>query len=175
MSRHRFRRFHATVAAVIALLVIAPPASAQDLPGCTPRALPQPARTVYECAGGLTIDAEAAARLGLATRPGDGDAQAIDMDTGAALFDFKSGGRPLQIRTPHAIASVRGTVYAVDVRPESTSVLVVEGIVRVTRRSGRSGVTLTAGRGIVVAAGRRLVSQRWDKARTDALLSRLGR
>jgi ferric-dicitrate binding protein FerR (iron transport regulator) len=168
-----YRRARALIAALALLGALSPPAFAQDLAGCAPRALTNPARTVYECAGGLKIEAEAAARLGIAPR--DAASETVEMDSGAALFDVTPGGRGLQIRTPHAIASVRGTVYALDVTPERTAVFVAEGRVRVTRRSGRSGVTLRAGQGVEVAPGRRFSPQRWPEPRKRALLSRLGR
>ena len=146
-------------------------ASAQTtLPGCTPRQIDKPRRTVFDCAGGLTIEAEAAARLS-ATAP-----EAIELHGGAALIELKPGsGRPFQIRTPHAIASVRGTLYAVDVTDDKTAVFVVRGRVRVTRLNGRAGVTLTAGKGTEVRPGKPLIVRKWPAARVSELLARFGR
>ena len=152
------------------------PADAQTIAGCTPRTLADPPRTVFECAGGIVVEAEAAARIGLAA-PAEGapQSQTLEVEGGAALFRFTPGERSFQIRTPHAIASVRGTVYAVDVTPEKTALFVQEGRVHVRRRQGRGSVTLRARRGVEVGPGRsRLVARRWSEPRIRALLSRLG-
>ena len=164
--------------AILLALWFAPSAFAQTetaIPGCTPRQADNPPRMVFDCAGGLTLEAEAAAELGLA--PGDRSrGRTLELEDGAALIEVTPGRRrTFQIRTPHAIASVRGTVYAVDVTDDSTAVFVVRGRVRVTRRSGRAGVTLAAGEGTEVSAGKPIVARRWDAARVSALLARFGR
>ncbi len=163
------------IAAFLFVSAIAPAASAQTISGCTPRTVTDPPRTVFECSGGLTIEAEAATQMGLVAPSDTGSGEVLDVRKGAALLEFTPGGRIFQIRTPQAIASVRGTVYAVDVTEEKTSVFVVRGRVRVTRREGPGAVTLKAGRGTEVIPGQRLVSRRWDKRRVAALMSRLGR
>jgi FecR protein len=110
---------------VIATLLIVgaapfPAATAQTIAGCTSRTVADPPRTVFECADGLIIEAEAAARIGL-TPPeggGAGSNMALDIDAGAAFLQVTPGKGGFQIRTPHAIASVRGTIYVVDVTGE---------------------------------------------------------
>jgi ferric-dicitrate binding protein FerR (iron transport regulator) len=163
--------------AVAALVIASAPlaaASAQTISGCTPRTVDDPPRTVFDCAGGLSIASEAATQLGLSA-PSAGQSEVLDVQSGAALFEFTPGGRIFQIRTPHAIASVRGTVYAVDVTPARTAIFVVRGRVLVTRREGHGSVTLQAGQGTQVAPGKRLIPRHWGKERIAALLGRLGR
>ena len=172
------RDARALLVAVLLALWLPPSAFAQTetvIPGCTPRQADNPPRVVFDCAGGLTIEAEGAAELGLA--PGNrSPGRTLELEDGAALIEVTPGRRKtFQIRTPHAIASVRGTVYAVDVTDLSTSVFVVRGRVRVTRRSGRAGVMLRAGEGTEVSADKPIVARRWDTAKVSALLARFGR
>ena len=160
------------------LLVLAGmPTSAQTtLPGCTPRHVDKPPRTVFDCAGGLTIEAEAAARLAAATSGNGPSPETIELQGGAALIELKpDGDRPFQIRTPHAIASVRGTLYAVDVTDRKTAVFVVRGRVWVMNLNGRAGVTLTAGKGTEVRPGKRITAHKWSTARVSDLMARFGR
>lgn len=183
---------HALVTASLsALLILLAPlaasAQAQSIPGCTPRQLDNPVRTVFECAGGFTIQAETATHLGLVPPDGGTAAETLDIEGGAALLEVTPGGRTPQIRTPHAIASVRGTTYAVQVTGDKTSLFVVEGQVRVTRRDGGDEVTLGPRKGIEIEAlppsrkrgvdgdAPALVAQEWGQSRIDALLGRFGR
>lgn len=62
-------------------------------------------------------------------------------------------GRPLRFITPNAVAEVRGTRLTLAATPEETRVEVQEGRVRVTRTSDRASVEVSAGQGVVVAAG----------------------
>jgi hypothetical protein len=152
-------------------------ASAQTtVPGCTPRQVDKPPRTVFDCTGGLIIEAEAAARLNAGAAQSATAPDAIELQGGAALIELKPGGdRPFQIRTPHAIASVRGTLYAVDVTANKTAVFVARGSVRVTRLDGRAGVTLKAGKGTEVRPGKRFTAHKWSTARVSELMARFGR
>ena len=133
--------------------------------GCTETRLDDPPRQAWDC-GGLLIEAEA----GLAFGPG-----AVTAEEGAVLAEVPPGSGDFQIQTPHAIASVRGTVFVVDVGEHSTSVLVVEGVVEVARRDGPETVTLAAGEGVDVAEGEPLAAQAWQPPRVAALLARFGR
>lgn len=97
------------------------------------------------------------------------------LKSGALMIDFKPSARQrnFQILTPHAIAAVRGTVWAVEVKPEQSSTLVVSGSVQVTRANGSRGVTLTAGEGADVTAGTGPITvKRWGEPRVKALLAR---
>lgn len=142
----------------------------------TSRTDPPPPRQVLSCGDGLTITAEKDASLKLIDRNGDGRPEAVKLDAKAVLVDKPAGGGSFQILTPHAIASVRGTVWAVDVSAEQTSVFVERGRVAVRRPGGGKPVTLAAGDGVDVKPGTDpLTVKRWGAARVAALLARFGR
>lgn len=157
----------------IAFAIISGAAVAQVDTGCTRTRAGNPPREVFRCANGLVIEAEVAARIGLAvdaTGPRD-----VKLDRGAVLVEVRPGST-FQILTPHAIASVRGTEFVVDVAEERTSVFVVEGEVAVTKRYlTDSRVTLQPGEGVDVERSEPLVVKTWGAARVDALLARFGR
>jgi FecR protein len=101
----------------------------------------------------------------------------VKLNSGALLIEFAPGDgkKRFQILTPHAIASVRGTKWAVEVTPERTSTLVISGVVEVKRPKRRSGALLKAGEGSDVSAGSGgIVVKRWAQQRVDALLARFG-
>lgn len=155
---------------------LAPPVQAQVPPNCTVSTAPDPDRQVLSCAFGVIIELEAAAQMGFGETTAEAGPEVIDLENGAALLEVEPGAARPQIRTPHAIAAVRGTVYVVDVTPEMTSVFVVEGEVAVTQ-VGADGdpVLLGAGDGVDVAADGLSDVQRWPAARSAALLARFGR
>jgi FecR protein len=103
------------------------------------------------------------------------------LDSGALLIEFtpNEGQRDFRILTPQAITAVRGTRWAVEVRPSQTSTLVLSGSVEVTRRSragARASAVLGAGEGVDVSAGTGpIVVKRWAQTRIDALIARFGR
>ncbi|KQT54668.1 hypothetical protein ASG43_03565 [Aureimonas sp. Leaf454] len=146
----------------------------QDASTCSTVALTDPPRTAYRCAGGLVIEAEASAELRIAAPASDGLPDSVDLTGKAALVDLPVR-RDFQIRTPHAIAAVRGTLYAVDVADGSTSVFVVRGRVEVSETDGAGSVALGPGEGVDVAPGKALVVRRWPEPRVRGLLSRFGR
>jgi len=86
-----------------------------------------------------------------------------------------AGGQDFQIRAPHAIASVRGTVFAVDVTEGETAVFVSEGRVWVQKIGTAESVVLSAGQGVDVAPAAPLVVRRWGDQRVSDLLARFGR
>lgn len=149
--------------------------NAQSLIGCTRTDLADPARVVYQCQGGVVLEAEAAAALGVIKSDPDQRPSEVEVDSDAVLIEVAPAGGPFQIRTPHAIAAVRGTVYVVDVTAEATSVFVSEGEVAVFREAGGEEVTLTAGDGVDVRNGEPLVVRQWPERRVRALLNRFGR
>lgn len=136
-----------------------------------------PARQVMHCDGGPVIEAEASADVRIFDRSGQGRPDGARIDTGAALLEVPPhypGG--FQISTPRAIASVRGTVWVVDVQPQQTSVFVTRGQVTVSRETGDPGVVLNPGDGVEVGDGPGpLRVERWSPARAGALLARFGR
>ncbi len=167
-----------TVASALLLAGLGlPAANAQPGPGgcvTTPRA--DPPGQLLVCSDGLAIASEAGSDLALIDRDRDGRPERAELTGRAVLVESPEGrARPFQILTPHAIASVRGTVWAVDVGEEATSVFVQRGAVAV-RRPGRRAVTLRAGDGVDVRAdGAPLRVRRWSPERSAALLARFGR
>jgi hypothetical protein len=102
----------------------------------------------------------------------------VELDSGALMIEFKptEGRRNFQIRTPHAIAAVRGTTWAVEVEPDRTSTLVILGFVEVMRPDAKRGVILRAGQGADVSSGTGPITvKRWPTKRVDALLARFGK
>lgn len=141
--------------------------------GCTTTERSDPPGRVLTCPGGLVIRAEADSSFSLVEK--DGRPVAANLGAKALLIELPPSKRGFQILTPHAIAAVRGTVWAVDVGAGQTSVFVRRGKVAVRRPSGRA-VVLGAGDGVDVSAGGGDLSvTRWKPARVAALLARFGR
>lgn len=161
-------------AALLASLAVQP-LTAQTLSGCSKTDLQDPPRSVYRCAGGVTLEAEAATALGIVERQANDRPSDVELSTDGLYIEVTPGSGPFQIQTPHAIAAVRGTVYIVDVTDAMTAVFVREGEVAVSRADGSDTVLLTAGLGVEVAPGEALETRRWPQARVDSLLDRFGR
>jgi ferric-dicitrate binding protein FerR (iron transport regulator) len=144
--------------------------------GCALQPRADPPGQVLVCADGLSIAFEAGTEARLVDGNRDGRPERAELLGKALLVETPPGRtRPFQILTPHAIASVRGTVWAVDVADERSSVFVARGAVAV-RRPGRPAVTLRAGDGVdVTAADAPLEVRRWPPERAAALLARFGR
>lgn len=155
-------------------LVVGGAASAQSNAGCRPDPSAAGPAVTLDCGFGLKITVERSARYAVVDGDGDGRPEALRLDRGAALVDFKGGGG-FQILTPRAVASVRGTEWAVDAGAGATSVLVLSGSVAVTPRGGGRGVVLHPGEGADVRGPGDVTAIRWGKARVAALLARLGR
>ena len=82
------------------------------------------------------------------------------------------GSARFEVRTPSAVASVRSTVWIVDVADGATAVFVEEGTVDVT--AGSSTVLLATGEGVDVTAESALEGiGTWSQARIDDVISRL--
>ena len=130
---------------------------------------------ILRCEDGVTIVAESGARFNLQDRDGNGRVDSVELSSKALLLEApkKSGRNRFQVITPQAIAAVRGTKWAVDAAEGKTSVFVVNGQVRVARRSGR-GIVLGPGEGVDVEATGPLTLKRWAPARVAALMARLG-
>lgn len=164
--------FFATLCMLVALF--SQSSAAQTATGCTRSELDAPPRIVYQCAGGILLEAEAAAALGFLDSQANDRPAAVELSSDAILIDVETGSGPFQIRTPHAIAAVRGTQYAVSVTDTLTEVFVSEGEVAVSRPDGSDLVVLTAGLGVDVAPGQPLVVRQWQDERVARLLSRFG-
>lgn len=144
--------------------------------GCALTTLTDPPRQEFRCRDGLTISAERDAAVRFTDSNRDGRPEAADLTGRGVLVEAPSRRGAFQIRTPHAIASVRGTVWAVDVSATRTSVFVAEGQVEVTRATGDEGVRLNAGDGVDVEAGAGpLTVNRWGDIRAKMFLGRFGR
>jgi ferric-dicitrate binding protein FerR (iron transport regulator) len=130
---------------------------------------------VLRCGSGLNIRSAAGTKyqlIGQESRP-----TGARLDSGALLIEFEpgQGRRNFQILTPHAIAAVRGTKWAVDVASTRTSTLVLSGRVKVTRRVGTQSATLAAGQGVDVGTETGpLTVKHWPQERVRALLARFG-
>ncbi|MGE7416232.1 FecR domain-containing protein [Methylobacterium tarhaniae] len=172
---------HPARAAVLALvpILLAGAASAQSR--CTEETRFDPPLRVLRCADGLVLETEQGSGLRPIDRDQDGHLEGAELGGRAVLVTLPPGRHVrrdgFQILTPHAIASVRGTVYAVDVTQARTSVFVEQGRVAVARRgSPQEAVTLGPGEGVDVDADRApLTVRRWPQERVRALLERFGR
>jgi ferric-dicitrate binding protein FerR (iron transport regulator) len=164
--------------AAFLLVLLALPGAAGAQTRCTSTLTGNPPRQALACPGGFTITPEAGTRYRLIDRNRDGRPEGAVLDEKGLLLDFPAGRPPrdFQILTPHAIASVRGTLWAVDVTAARTSVFVARGTVAVSLPSRTGSVLLGPGNGIDVGAGTtELVVNTWSPARAAALLARFGR
>ena len=95
---------------------------AETLNRCEPMKLTKPRRIVYQCAGGMVLEAAAATALGV-VQIGRGD-QSSETSKKAFGVVVVSPNRssPFQIRSPNAIAAVRGTVSINDATEGKTSI-----------------------------------------------------
>jgi len=136
-----------------------------------------PSEKMLRCGDDLTIRAAASTRYSLIEQQGQEPPKGAKLEAGALLVEFKPSEkrRSFQILTPHAVAAVRGTKWAVEVNDDKSSTLVILGYVEVKRPDAKDGVLLRAGQGVDVTAGTGpLMAKRWAKPRVDALLARFG-
>jgi hypothetical protein len=134
----------------------------------------QPSVKILRCGDNLTVRIAAHTDYRL-TGQGQGLPKGAQLRSGALMIDFKPSARrrDFQILTPHAIAAVRGTTWAVEVTSAQSSTLAILGSVEVTRLNGSRGVILQAGDGADVTAGTGPITvKRWGKKRVQALLAR---
>ena len=160
---------------ILAAACLAGPASAQSS-GCRTTAFTDPPREVLDC-GDVSISAEKGAAYRLVDGNRDGRPEAVELREKGVLIEVRRRPRSgFQVLTPHAVASVRGTTYAVDVKAAGTAVFVQTGRVGVTRAVGGQGAVLGAGDGVdVTAGGGPLVVKQWPPERRLGLLARFGR
>jgi FecR protein len=136
-----------------------------------------PSEKILRCGDGLTIRTAPGTSYRLTGQEGQQPPTGAQLDSGALMLEFtpSKDQRKFQILTPHAIAAVRGTTWAVEVSADKTSTLVITGAVDVTRPDGKRSATLHAGEGADVSAGTGPITvKRWAKKRVDALLARFG-
>ncbi|MBV8848070.1 MAG: FecR domain-containing protein [Methylobacteriaceae bacterium] len=170
-----FKRIFSTgsiLAACAAFMMMAAPLQAQSIAGCKLTSLADPPREVLRCGSGLSIEAEQGAQYRLVSQ------NKLEVTNRAVLVDVTPGRRGgFQVLTPHAIASVRGTLYAVDVKGEKTEtdVFVSRGKVGVENRSTRERATLGPGEGSDVIPGKPIDAHVWAAERVQKLMARFGR
>jgi hypothetical protein len=136
-----------------------------------------PTQKLLRCGDHLTIRSAPDTRYRLTGQQGDEPPRGAELDTGALMIEFNPtpARRTFQILTPHAIAAVRGTTWAVEIDHDWTSVFVIRGYVEVRRPDAGTGVVLRATQGTDVTSGTRPITlRRWPKPRVDALLARFG-
>jgi ferric-dicitrate binding protein FerR (iron transport regulator) len=135
----------------------------------------EPSVMILRCGDDLTLRIAAGTDYRLSDQKGRALPKGAQLKSGAVMIDFKPSARQrnFQILTPHAIAAVRGTTWAVEVTPEQSSTLTISGSVEVTRTNKSRGVTLLAGEGADVTAGTGPITvKRWGEKRVQALLMR---
>jgi ferric-dicitrate binding protein FerR (iron transport regulator) len=138
-----------------------------------------PGEQVLHCGKELTVQPAS----GTAYHPADAGPgklpASVQLDSGALFVILNPGARPhdFQILTPLAVATVRGTIWAVEANPGRTSVFVQRGKVEVSRARAAGTVVLGPGEGVDVDAGGSgpLEVKRWPLPRVRALLARFGR
>ncbi|WP_443216881.1 FecR domain-containing protein [Rhizobium sp. Root708] len=159
-----------------AMSLLAHDTASAQVPGCTMERVAGTSRQIMHC-DGATITAEGGARFNVIDRDRDGRPDAVSLRNKAVLVDVDSARRRggFEVVTPQAIAAVRGTRWAVDVKNGTTSVFVVRGRVAVGRPSSGARVVLSVGEGVDVTRGSDVLTvRRWPPARAAALLARLG-
>jgi ferric-dicitrate binding protein FerR (iron transport regulator) len=151
-------------------------AQAQAVVGCRVEALTNPPRDVLRCGAGLTLEAEKGTTYKVIDKDRDGRPESVEVSAGAVLVDVAPGRRGgFQVLTPHAIASVRGTLYVVDVKAEQSDVFVSGGKVGVRNRSTSESTTLSPGQGSDVIPGKPMDVHVWAAERVRRLMARFGR
>lgn len=173
---HFISRMLLAVVASSGVSLLANDIALAQVPGCTMERVAGTSRQIMRC-DGATINAEGGARFNVIDRDRDGRPDAVSLRNKAVLVDVDSAKRRggFEVVTPQAIAAVRGTRWAVDVKNGTTSVFVVRGRVAVGRLSSGRRVVLSVGEGVdVTRRGDALTVRRWPQARAAALLARLG-
>jgi hypothetical protein len=174
---HRTRAALRTIGTVALYLTGAATGSQAQPRACQVAAMTDPPGDLITCRDGLVIRTERSSAFRLIDTNRDGQPDGADVTERGLLIELPPGrGRKrFQINTPHAIASVRGTIWAVDVTALRTSVFVQRGVVEVRRPGSRPRVTLRAGEGVDVEGAGELQVKRWPPQRAASLLARFGR
>jgi hypothetical protein len=149
-----------------------------------------PSDKILRCGSDLVITPAPGTVYRAAPPAEDGLPASVQLESGALLIEFHSKRRQeFQILTPQAIASVRGTKWALEVKPGQTSTLVLLGQVAVARKDTTADSVLVGpGQGVDVAnvdAGKTVRSlgsakpppigvKKWAPERVNELLARFG-
>jgi hypothetical protein len=111
-----------------------------------------PSDKILRCGSDLVITPAPGTVYRAAPPAEDGLPASVQLESGALLIEFHSKRRQeFQILTPQAIASVRGTKWAMEVKPGQTSTLVLLGQVAVARKDESDSVLVGPGQGVDVA------------------------
>jgi FecR protein len=176
LRRPSLIRFALLTLAVL-LLSISLPLRMQAQNACVLTPVKQnPTNRVLRCGRALTI--QPAPGTVYVTGGGNGPPSSVQFGSGALLIDFhgSKAQRDFQVMTPEAIAAVRGTRWAMEVKPGLTSALGLAGAVQVARANNPADVViLRQGEGVDVSpTGEALQVKRWAPQRVQALLARFG-
>ncbi|MEI6148040.1 MAG: FecR family protein, partial [bacterium] len=97
---------------------------------------------------GTQIDLHGSTRLRVGMGEGENkDAKRLALDVGKMGCEAakQPAGRPMRLATPHAVAEVVGTKYALNVDKDRTGLEVAEGSVRLTRRADNQTLLIGPG------------------------------
>jgi len=147
-----------------------------------------PSDKILRCGSDLVITPAPGTVYRAAPPAEDGLPASVQLESGALLIEFHSKRRQeFQILTPQAIASVRGTKWAMEVKPGQTSTLVLLGQVAVARKDASDSVLVGPGQGVDVEgdSGKTVRSlgsakpppigvKKWAPERVNELLARFG-
>ncbi len=172
-EKHALSAILVSAVAFTILLLTSQQAASQE--NCATSRLANPPRQLVTCGATLLLEREPGTDVTIHARQGGAPPETIMLENGAILIDVRPSSQPTQIRTPHAIAAVRGTIYVVDASATETSVFVIRGAVSVRKPNDASTVTLGPGQGIDVKPTIPLKVNRWGASRVSALLARFGR
>jgi hypothetical protein len=178
-------------AAVLLLLCACGSASAQSSACVLSPDKRNPTDKILRCGTQLTITPAPGTVYHPAPPGEDGLPASVQLDSGALLIEFNSKRRhEFQILTPQAIASVRGTKWAMEVKPGQTSTLVLLGQVTVARKDVAETVVVGPGEGVDLSGSedggpvtrslnagvkpQPIGVQRWTPERVKSLLARFG-
>jgi hypothetical protein len=141
-----------------------------------------PNEKILRCGSELTITPAPGTVYQPAPVGDDGLPKSVQLDSGALLIEFNvKRRREFQILTPEVVASVRGTKWAMEVKPGQTSTLVLRGEVAVARKDGPGEVVVGPGQGVDVSTPRStgapepIAVKRWAPRRVKELLDRFAR
>jgi ferric-dicitrate binding protein FerR (iron transport regulator) len=136
-----------------------------------------PSEKMLRCGDALVVRQAVDANGHVAIPLGTGQPNEVGLDGGALMIEFHPTKEhpTFQIRTPYAIAAVRGTKWIVDVGPAKASTFVIAGVVAVSRPGAAQTALLHAGEGSdVFPDSGPIVLKRWPAQRVRALLARFG-
>jgi hypothetical protein len=164
-----------SVSALAFFMLLLTNKQAESQEDCAMSRLANPPRQLITCGAALLMEREPGTDVTIFERRGSAPPETIMLENGAIFVEVRPGSQPTKIRTPHAIAAVRGTTYVVDASTTSTSVFVIKGTVTVRKPNNASTVTLGPGQGVDVKPTTPLKVNRWGANRVTTLLARFGR